>query len=128
MKSRFLPFAAGTAFVLLAGCIPELATPEDFQDRVTGLRIEWDEGCPAACADDPKPSMCDYPADFSGCTLYDDDQASDCVIVMQKVVKEMTCSGSDQRMKNLGNLCAGVFSGCPDPAADETGGADDAGQ
>jgi hypothetical protein len=71
--------------------------------------------------------MCDYPADVTGCTLYDDDQASDCVLVMERVVKDMTCDGDNQRMKNLNALCSGVFSGCPDVASSETGGASDAG-
>ena len=124
MRHPPLFLAVSSALLLLAGCIPELATPDEFQDRVTSLRVDWDVACPAACGTPEAPAMRDYPADVTGCTLYSDDQAAACVLVMQKVVDDEICGATNQRMKNLGSLCAGVFSGCPVEEAE--GGSDDA--
>ena len=111
----------GLAAVSLAvpACIPDLASPDDFENQVTALRIEWDSSCPTSCGDTDRPAMCNYPVDRTGCTLYNNDRAADCLMTMQKLVSDGTCSATDKRMQNIDGLCADVFSGCPDPDAEE---------
>ena len=106
------------------GCIPDLAEPDDFQEQVRGLRIDWDVSCPTACGDSPTPAMCNFPAPRASCTLYNHKRAADCLLTMEKLVEEGTCEASNQRMQNVQALCADVFSGCPEPSED---GGEDAG-